>query len=177
MTIIIEGMDEVRRATRRWKRSLEPTGPIAGKYLNKIGRLVRDYSRDKITTQDNGKWEKLSKWSQAKTGRRKALITLRGGIVYRKIANGVEVYDKDPRQLLAKHSRGYTNPPGSGRVFIPLKNPGKLSPGPNLTSRGIFIRRWVPGTVPRRNVWGTREERDRIIMPIIRQWVREAFEA
>ena len=172
MTVQIYGLNELRRRSRRWKDDFRPSSSRVRVLLNRVGRAVRDFSRNKITTQGDGKWEPLSKWTRAKTGRRKALITLRKNIDYDVQRESVRIYDSDPRQLLAKHSAGYTNPPKEGPLAIgPLVKPGLLKhSGPYL---------WVRGTreavVPRRNVWGTKLERNRVINPITVKWVRDTI--
>lgn len=172
MTVIITGLDELRRATRRWKDDFRPSSSRVRVLLRRVGRDVRDFARNKITTQGEGSWQPLSKWTRAKTGRRKALITLRDKIQYDVGADSVRVYDSDPRQLLAKHSSGYKNPPKQGPLAIgPLVKPGLLKhSGPYL-----WVRATREADVPRRNVWGTKRERTRVINPIVQDWVRDTI--
>ena len=174
MTVVIVGLGDLRRATRRWKADFTPSGSRVRVLLNRVGRGLRDFSRNKITTQGDGSWEPLSKWTKARTGRKKALITLRKDITYDISGPGeVRIYDSNPRQWLAKHSSGYTNPPQSGPFPIgPLRKPGLLKhSGPWLWVKGAR-----EGVVPKRNVWGTKLERSRIYNPIVQKWIRDTIQ-
>lgn len=173
------GLDDLARSTKRWGKALEKGSGRVRVLLNRIGRGLRDRSRKRITTQGDGSWEPLGAWVQAKTGRRKALITERPRIKYRVSHGSVDIYHDSPstRWSLNDHARGYTNPADKSPKFIPLKYPGKLAPGGNLSKRGIFLPKGNKATkVPKRNVWGSEPEaRREVINPEVQKWLREVF--
>lgn len=173
MTVVVIGLNELKRKTKRWKDDFRPSSARVRVLLRRVGRGVRDFSRNKITTQGDGQWQPLSKWSKAKTGRRKALITLRKFIQFRLQKEAVEIYDSDPRQLITKHSAGFKNPPQVGPLAIgPLKKPGFL----NHSGPYLWVNKTKQADVPRRSVWGTQRERERVYNPMVRLWIEETID-
>lgn len=173
------GLDDLARSSRRWQKGLEKGSGRMRVLLNRIGRRLRDRSRKRITTQGEGSWQPLGKWVRAKTGRRKALITERPRIKYTVGRGNVKIYHDSPstRWSLNDHAKGFDRPGNSKPVFIPLKNPGALSPGSNLTKRGIFLPKGnKPTRTPKRDVWGTETSaRRQVINPEVQRWLKEVF--
>lgn len=138
--------------------------------LTALGRAGRDSVRNRITTQGStNPWERLSKWTRARTGRRKALITERSRIKSRVVSGTAEVYyeTRSDKWDLTKHHKGFTNPATTRGATIRLKDPRPLG----LSSNFIRIRQAKAGVVPARNVWGTDIENRSIAVVIVNTWV------
>lgn len=173
VTIKTIGLRRVLRKLKEYKQDYTSGSAEHSKLMTRLGRRGRDYARARITSQGDGTWAPLSKWTRAKTGRRKALITERPRIKFRHVKAGVVIYHDSPSNEwdLAKHGRGFTRPAVRGKVVIPLKAPRILG----VNKPYIVLPRGSPATyTPPRVVF----ERDDIIMrkvvrPELRKWVNE----
>lgn len=117
--------------------------------LRAIGRKSRDQVRKNITGQVG--FEKLSKWTRAKTGRRKSLLPLRKMITFRLKPKSVEVgiVPISSEWNATKHHRGFNNPP-EGRVVLNLKNPRALK----VSGQWFSFNDTKGSDVPARPIWG-----------------------
>ena len=173
ITIKTVGLDRVKRKLREYKQDFSAGSPEHARLMTALGRAGRDYGRKRITTQGDGSWAPLSKWTRAKTGRRKALITERQNIKYRKTRLGVEIFhdSPSPNWSLATHARGFTRPAVRGKVVIPLKVPSILG----VNKPYIVLPKGSPATVtPPRPVFENDDTVMRkVIRPQIRLWLQE----
>jgi hypothetical protein len=171
------GVKEMARTLRTIRKDLTPgTSKRIPVLFTRVGRALRDDARDRITTQGEGKWPKLSKWTRAKTGRRKALITERKNIVYERTANSVRIFHRSPSPNwnLNMHAAGFTRPAVRKKVRIPLKQPKLLG----VTKPYIILPRGSRATkTPARNVWGTITQQRNVFIPEVRKWMRETMKA
>ena len=122
MAVKIKGVKNAQAGIARIMRAAEKTSPM----LRMLGRKLRDDARLRITTQDGGQYEPLSKWTRARTGRRKALITERKHISFRLVGGKTLIVGHTPVKgdwSLAQHEDGFTTPGlGPGRTIgIPMK--------------------------------------------------------
>lgn len=166
--ITITGVTATKKGIRNIIRDLKKTGVV----YNRLGRALRDDARNRITTQDNGNYDKLSKWTRARTGRRKALITERKNINFR-ISGGTLVIGHSAKGdwNIEMHEKGFRTPGFSGRsVTIPLKNPRALK---NVSGNSITIRGAKESVVPARRVFSTEAEATRIGEPIVVRWIKD----
>lgn len=169
------GIREMERTLRLIKKDLTPgTSKRIPVLHTRVGRALRDDARNRITTQGEGKWAKLSKWTRAKTGRRKALITERKNIVYERTSSSVRIVHKSPSPSwsLNDHAKGFTRPAVRKRVRIPLRQPKLLG----VTKPYIILPRGSRATkTPKRNVWGTITQQRNAFIPEVRSWMRETM--
>lgn len=169
----IFGVERVKKKLADYKHDYNAASAEHSMLMTKIGRAGRDYARARITSQGDGEWPALSKWTRAKTGRRKALITQRSRIKYRKIKGGVELYHDSPSTSwsLKDHKRGFTRPAVRGKVVIPLKAPRILG----INKPYIVLPKGSPATyTPPRAVY---ENDDivvrKVVRPSIKIWLQE----
>lgn len=123
-----------------------------------IGRKLRDEVRNRFTTQGNGTWRPLSAWTQATTGRKKALITLRDRIQMRLISEDeVQVIFDAPTDewSIDMHHRGFTSPKVDGkRMAFQLARPSAVGRKSNM----MVLNRRRASVIPARRVWLTPTE-------------------
>lgn len=168
------GFRELRRALELTKGDFKAPSKRVTVLFNRVGRALRDDARNRITTQGEGKWKPLSKWTRAKTGRRKALITERRNIIYSNKGTRVEVIHRSPSPNwnLNKHAAGFTRPAVRKRVRIPLRQPSLLG----VKTPFIILPRGSRATkTPARNVWGTIAQQRNVFIPITRNWLAETL--
>lgn len=145
-----------------------------GVLMGRLGRAFRDDARLRITNQDGGNYAPLSKWTRARTGRRKALVTEKKNISF--IVSGAKSivvigHTAKGDWSLNMHEKGFVTPGFSGfSTIIPLKNPSALS---GVRGNRITIRGAKPSIVPARRVYATKVEATTIIRPIIEDWLRK----
>ena len=171
MKIIIatRGLQSTKIALKGLEGDMTVTKP-------ELRRLLRDTAKDSvrevkkfITSQGGGNWPKLSKWTRAQTGRRKALITERPRITHRVKPRRSEVVysERSDDWNLTKHHRGFTQPATNKKVTVRLNNPGAIKwDKPAIT----FINR-KDSVVPARNVWGTEAMHKRIAEANTMRWM------
>jgi len=150
----------LRRAMRAMEAGLRNPAPVYGR----AARHMRDYVRNTITLQGRANpYPRLSQWTRDRTGRRKALITLRPRIKARWDRTQGEVYF-DPISAqwnITQHHTGFTSPAVvNKRMAVPLKSGGVR----------IFWSR-KPSKIPARKVWPSRQELEREVVPFFSSWV------
>lgn len=173
--IRIVGLDKLRRAARGWKGDFDPTQRQVKVLFGALGRKLRDDVRRRITTQGDGSWAPLSKWTRARTGRRKALITERRRVVFIVKPKRLDIVylERSSEWDLTSHHRGFTTPGFRGKkAVIPLRNPSALG----VKGNSITIFSAKPSKVPARPVWTPRNKILRILKPITSAWVRKQLE-
>lgn len=173
--ITIIGLDKIRKAVKGWSDDFNPNKRQVRVLFNRLGRPLRDDVKARITSQGEGTWPALSKWTRARTGRRKALLTERSRITFLTKPRRLEiVYLERSRDWnLTKHHRGFTTKGFSNKkVTIPLKNPRPLG----TTKKALTIRQAGPSIVPARPVWTPPGKVLRIMQPIVSRWTREQLE-
>ena len=168
-----QGFDEVAAFMRELSKDVKPSSARVTVLLNRVGRALRDDARNRITTQNNGKWPKLSKWTRAKTGRLKALITERGKIKFKRWGrSGVAVgHESGGDWSLDDHVKGFTRPAVNKRVVIPLKAPRYL--GIKDKDYIVLPKGSPPTRTPSRNPYGTKRDMRAVFVPIVRVWMQE----
>jgi hypothetical protein len=165
--IVITGLTETQKGISQIRRNVQKTTPL----FNRFGRALRDDARRRITTQDGGKYDKLSKWTRARTGRRKALITERKNISHMIVGSRLLIGHTATGWNIAMHEKGFTTPGFSGRtVVIPLKNPAALR---DVKKNFIAIRGAKESVVPARKVFANKDEALTIMKPIITDWLNK----
>lgn len=170
------GMKRAQRMFKRTARELAGTNPVMQKKLmNLLVSKVRDLARRNITTQGNGSWRPLSKWTVAQTGRRKALVTLRKHIVAIKArgrgTTASVVFNSPGDFSLNQHHDGFKDPATGGVVKIALKKPAALNL-PKKTTVKAFVDRHSRD-VPARRVWPEGRKLFIMLRNETRKWARE----
>lgn len=169
--VLFVGMDKIKLAIRGLDNDLTVTKPEMRRLLGTIGRASRDYVRKRITTQGDGNWPKLSKWTRARTGRRKALVTERLRIVHRLKPRKAEVayMERSSDWNLTMHHKGFTQPGLKDKtVTVPLRNPGAL----RWKKNAITFRNSKDSVVPARDVWGKLNDHREIAGTATVAWIR-----
>lgn len=165
-TITITGVTETQKGIDKIMRDVKKTKVL----LNRLGRAFRQDARTRITTQNVGSYPKLSKWTRARTGRRKAFVNEKKNITFRASNNIVQIGHNASGWSLADHEKGFTTPGFSGMaITIPLKNPKALR---DVTGHSITIRGAKESVVPARRVFATKGEGLIIIKPIAETWIK-----
>jgi phage gpG-like protein len=164
LTFKLFGWGRARRRFNEYRVNVEPrSGSERRRLMKMIGRKFRDHARRNITTQGGGKWKPLSKWTRARTGRRKALVTLRPRIKFRATADQAVLFfeRRDPHWTLSDHHRGFRSPPVRGKLMkVPLRNPGLL--GLRGKDHIEFTSR-KESVIPARPIWPVGRQAKRII--------------
>ncbi|MEE8606706.1 MAG: hypothetical protein V3S55_03800 [Nitrospiraceae bacterium] len=151
------------------------SGPkrLKKKLLNRLAASGRDQARKNITTQGSGTWVKLSKWTRAQTGRRKALVTLRKFIGVKKAnpaaTRSATVFRSPGEYTLTQHHTGFTEPATGKVVKIPLKTPAALGQKFKGKSEAVFKDN-RPHETPARPVWPEGRQLRKLIARNIRLW-------
>lgn len=165
--IRVTGVVETKRGIQQIIRDVNKTNPL----YKRIGRGLRDDARRRITTQDGGKYAPLSKWTRARTGRRKALVTEKKNISFKMIGGKLIIGHTATGWNISMHEQGFTTSGFSGKkVTITLKNPNALR---DVKGNSITIRGAKASEVPARRVFPTEKESITIIKPIIEDWLRK----
>lgn len=170
------GMARARRQFQQLARDVTGNNPVMQRRLmNKLASKARDMTRRNITTQGLGAWKKLSKWTVAQTGRRKALVTLRKFIVVKKAkgrATSASVVFNSPGDFtLTQHHDGYADPALGTVVKIELKRPGALGLPRKQTSKSFVDKR--NRQVPARPVWPEGARLFKMLRVETRKWARQ----
>lgn len=123
----------------------------------KVGFLLRNYVRKTITMQGRKRpYKPLSWWTKKRTGRNKALITLRNRIKFFSDRNSASIYF-DGQGLdfsITNHHFGFTSPAVSGkRMVVPNPSGGILAA---FSSRRKSV-------IPPREVWPQFREVRRLV--------------
>lgn len=144
------------QALRRAMKILDDSFGKRGRNLlmSRIARELRDRTRKRITSQGEGTWAPLSKWTQARTGRRKALVTLRKNVKARWNADEAAIYFEPVSNKwdLTDHHRGFTSPAVNGkRMSWNLVRPTAIG----LRQNKISIMSRKASVIPARDVWST----------------------
>jgi len=165
-SITITGIKEAKLGLSKIRRSLRNNNA----FLRSVGRELRDDARRRITTQDGGSYPKLSKWTRAKTGRRKALITERNNIQFRLVAGVLQIgHEGSGGWELTSHEKGFTLP-GLAEMFT-VKRPNFLAPGRNLKGDQVTVFGKRPSKVPARRVFPTQAEANVILVREAEKWI------
>lgn len=153
----------LRASMRKVLRELKRKSPVYGK----AAKHMRDYVRATITMQGRKrKYAPLGKWQSAKTGRRKALITLRPNIKSRYDNTKGEVYYNQTQSgwHIDMHHTGFTSPAVVGkRMVVPSRGGGVLAAFHNRKASKI----------PAREVWPTQAEVNKEVGIIFKDWVEK----
>jgi hypothetical protein len=154
--------------------------PLRRKLLNRLAAGGRDATKRNITTQGRGTWEKLSKWTRAQTGRRKALVSIRKFVGVKransKATKAMTVFRSPGDYTLTQHHTGFTELATGGVVKIELKRPGALDKKGKLRTKGaktVAFKDTNQKIVPARPVWPNRKQLQPIIRKSIRLFVKE----
>lgn len=162
------------------KLLLRGTKPLRRKLLNRLAASGRDQTRRNITTQGSGTWAKLSKWTRAQTGRRKALVTLRKFVGVKKARgkalSAATIFRSPGDYTLTQHHTGFTETPQGGVVKVELKRPGALDKKGKLkvkAAKVVSFRDNTAQVTPARPVWPSRKQLKPIIRKNISLFVKE----
>lgn len=130
-------------------------GPRGARSLmSRVARHFRDRVRSRITSQGNGSWAPLSNWTRARTGRRKALITLRNRIKAKWDSESAQVYFDSPSSEwdISDHHQGFTSPAVKGkRMAWRLTNPAAI----RWRGSKVSITSRKASRIPARDVWSS----------------------
>lgn len=170
------GMVQARRMFQKTARDLTGSNPVMQKKLmNRLVSKARDMARRNITSQGQGTWEKLSKWTVAQTGRRKALITLRKHIIAVKAkgrGRSASVVFRSPGNFtLSQHHDGYKDPARGSVVKIDLIRPQALGLPAKTKVKAFVDKR--SRNVPARRVWPEGRKLFLMLRRETRRWARE----
>lgn len=168
-SIIFTGISDLQASLEQYNRSFSPNSRQRKVLFGRLGRKGRDRVRKNITEQRG--FPPLSKWTRARTGRRKGLVTERQNITFIVKPLSVEIgyTPKSTEWNLTKHHKGFTVKGSSNKITIPLKRPRAIEwSKPTITLRGTG-----PSIVPARPVWGDINQIMRYVGPTTRDWARK----
>ena len=172
--VIPFGFDEARQAIQFLRRDAA-AGPSTLRriLMREIGRQMRDRVRKNITEQKGPSgqpWPKLSKWTRAQTGRRKALVTLRTRIKFQATPKKVTVFfqTRDDGWDLSMHDEGFTEQATNKFAVVKLKKPGVL----RTNKEEMVFRDTKPKVVPARPVWSDAKQMARVVEPIVQGYLK-----
>lgn len=152
----------LRASLRRMERQLKRPQVVYGR----ASRHMRDYVRRTITLQGRKRnYIPLSQWTRARTGRVKALITLRSNIRSRFSSAAGEVYfqQRSPHWHIDQHHTGFISPAViNKRMIVPKSGGGILA---------VFTKRKA-SKIPAREVWPTKSEVTREVTRMFATWVQ-----
>lgn len=150
--------------TVRWKRKL----------MNDMAGAGVKATRDAIRTQGFGSWEPLSKWTKARTGRRKVLSGMEKHVkpkLSRSGAMRAAVLFRSPGDwTLTQHHRGFTKKPTNKVIKVALKKPGLLG---LKSKKEVFFKDDTETKVPARKVWPVGARLDRMVTSTTNKWVAD----
>lgn len=175
--ITITGVVETKKGFNQINRDIKRTSVL----FNQLGRSLRDDAKKRITTQDGGQYAPLSKWTKARTGRRKALITERPGITFiakkdfvligHVPSKGSTTGQESKSWNLGMHERGFTTPGSNRPTPVILKRPNYIKE-PRPKPGGLFIfRNTKPSVTPARQVFANPYQARAIVGRIARKWL------
>jgi hypothetical protein len=176
MAVTVVGLDNLRGALSELEVAFGDGARGRRQLLTRLTRAFRDATRNNISRQSgNGvSWKRLSNWTVAKTGRRKALITLRDRIKTQVNKNaGIVYFEQDhPRWNLTMHHKGFTSRAVKGkRMSIPIRFPAiniagrtrnLVSTNDALGSRLVITKRKA-SVIPPRPVWPEGKEAGQLV--------------
>lgn len=154
-------LTDLRASMGRMERNLKNHTVFYGR----ASRHMRDYVRNTITMQGRTKnYATLSQWTRRKTGRRKALITLRRNIRARhdRVAGEVFFQQRDSSWHIDQHHTGFTSPAVvNKRMVVPNQAGGILA---------VFSNRKA-SKIPARQVWPSFAETRKEVTRIYSIWL------
>lgn len=166
--MVVSVYDEgFKRKLKKMRNALNSTRPV---YVE-IGGAIRDYIRQTISFQGRGRqWAPLSQWTKARTGRRKALITLGKYFGYDATDKRVHVRFYEPPDanygILMFHEGFVSRAVSGSRMVVPSYRGGVLA---------TFNNR-KPSKIPARKIWPTQKETTEIVRPIMEKWLNKAID-
>lgn len=135
-----------------------------GPAYSEIGRTMRNYVRATITSQGRKRpYAPLSWWTKQRTGRRKALITLKKRIKHKSSSKSAKVFFNAGglNFTITQHHKGFTSPAVSNKLMV--------IPNPSGTVFKAFKSRKA-SKIPAREVWPTDRETKRIASRIFKNF-------
>lgn len=147
-----------------WKRKL----------LNNLAKASSRATKGNIRTQGHGTWAKLSKWTRARTGRRKALSgqekNVRPKLSRTKAMRSAVIFRSPGNWTLTQHHDGFTEQPTNKVIKVLLKKPGIIG---LKGKKEIFFKDDKVTKVPARKIWPEGAQLDRIIASTLIEWVSQ----
>lgn len=161
--VVVVDDRNLKRAFRTIEKSLQGNG--RRKLFARIARKLRDLTRRRITTQGDGSWKPLSRWTKERTGRRKALLPLRKNIKAKWNNNeATVVFERtSPDWDATTHHQGATSPAVKGKRMTFLLANGK---------RRTFFNRKA-SVIPARRIWLSQKMTRIQVNRILRDYTKE----
>jgi phage gpG-like protein len=174
MPVTIIGIEKLQGALKEVLEHVGSTARGRRKLMFRLGRGMRDATRRNITTQGDGTWKPLSRWTRAKTGRNKALITLRNRVKMDYNADQARVYfeKSSPYWDLTTHHTGRRSAAVRGKAMnipLPSNTAGRIS---GAGSRLLIFNRKV-SILPARKVWASKAQIEKETEKHIAGWLDE----
>lgn len=149
--------------------------------LLQIGQKITEDTKNRIRSQDSGRWAAASKWTQAKTGQERVLLGIEKYLQMKATATTLQVYaDTDGEWTFTQHDQGFENKQDhfdGEKIEIEIEDPGPL--GLSALPGGVFA--WSPkngaGRTPARKIWPTDEEVNAMVQPIASRWLQAQIAA
>lgn len=142
--------------------------------FTELGRGLTENVKKRISSQDEGRWEKASKWILAKKSVDRPLLGAEKYVKYRFSTGKLQIYgDTGADWTLSQHDQGFENKEDhrvGGRIEIDIINPGPLG----ITKAGPFswAAKGETHKTPARKIWPTGEEAKVVIQPIASHWLQ-----
>lgn len=148
-----------------------------GSLFKQMGAIVVNNVKERIKSQDEGRWAKMSKWTSAKKNPARVLEGAEEFVKFRATSDKLEIIsDTKGEWTLSQHHEGFENKEDhreGDKIVIDIINPGPLG----LTSVPDGKFSWIPraGThlTPARKIWPTEEETKALILPIASKWLNK----
>lgn len=153
-----------KRKIRALHDGLRPSG--RRRVMRRVGIKLRDAVRNRFTTQGDGSWAPPSDWIALKTGRRKALLPLRGRIHYKLEGDDTaQVYFDAPTDEwnIGMLNDGFTSPAVDGKNMA----------FPTRAGNVIRFTKRAASVIPARRIWLTPAETRRLVNEELDRFARE----
>lgn len=163
--------DDVQRKLERLNNEIKFSMPALWSQLGP--RLVDDV-RERITSEDQGRWAAVSKWVRAKKNVLRALQGTEQYVKWKIQGDKMIVYGDMPGDwTFTQHHEGFENKQNNvnrwGGITIDVVNPGPLG----LSKPGPFS--WMPGLeehhTPARKIWPSDKDARDIVLPLASRWL------
>lgn len=144
--------------------------------FKQVGPKLIEDTRNRIRSQDEGKWAKMSKWTKAKKNPERVLQGAEEFVKFKLVGQtGAQLYgDTGKDWTLTQHHEGFENEENhkeGDKVVIDIINPGPLGLGSVPDGKFSWVPKRGAGRTPARKIWPTEGEAFTVVSPIASRWL------
>tara|TARA_R110000868_G_scaffold352564_2_gene613808 strand:- start:540 stop:1103 length:564 start_codon:yes stop_codon:yes gene_type:complete len=177
ITVRYTGLQTAKQFFRRVQKNL-----VTRVLYERLGPQLRNDVRRRISTGDYGRWDKASKWTQAKKATTKALKGQEKNIHHKHNGSRLTVYGvTDGSWSFNQHHTGFTNKLFSskdvmlnGRVYLLLLQPSAL-PWVDSNASVLSFKPKRAGSTPARAIWPSQRKAEQMVKKEASRWVFRAI--